>query len=154
MRLAESNPPLDHLRGTGNDEDPVAVLLKLRVLMRLGGILDGQRMQIELPLHPFQKTFTGLEQADPDDMIGPLRPLTSLFDQNVGNLPAAGVNSRIDDAKLVAGGRGFSFGQHGRTPNKEAVVVADAIDRPISNIRSAQPIRPICSAPATRRITS
>ena len=45
--------------------------------MGLGGILDGQRMQIELPLNPLQKIVTGLDQTDPDDMTGPLRPFTS-----------------------------------------------------------------------------
>jgi hypothetical protein len=93
MRLAEGNPPLYHLRGTGNDEDAVAILLQLGVLMGLGGILDGQGMQIELPLHPLQKIVTGLEQADPDEMTGPFRPLTSLFDCDVGDFPAVGINS-------------------------------------------------------------
>ena len=50
-------------------------------------------MQIELPLHPLQKIVTGLEQADPDEMTGPFRPLTSLFDWDVGDFLAAGINS-------------------------------------------------------------
>jgi hypothetical protein len=41
MRLAEGNPPLHHLRGAGYDEDAVAILLQLGMLMGLSGILDG-----------------------------------------------------------------------------------------------------------------
>ena len=48
-------------------------------------------MQIELPLHPLQKIVAGLDQPDPDDMTGPFRPLTSLFNCDVGNLVAPGI---------------------------------------------------------------
>jgi len=44
MRLAEGNPPLHHLCSAGYDEDAVAILLQLGMLMGLAGILDGQRM--------------------------------------------------------------------------------------------------------------
>ena len=120
MRLAEGNPPLYHLRGTGNDEDAVAILLQLGVLMGLGGILDGQGMQIELSLHPLQKIVTGLDQTDPDDMTGSFRPLTSLLDRDVGDSPTPGINSRINDAELVARSRNrqFGFGQHGRASRR------------------------------------
>src|SRR5262245_52511420 len=63
MRLAEGHPPLHHLRGTGYDEDAVAILLQLRMLMGLAGILDGQRMQIELLLHALEKLVVGFEYA-------------------------------------------------------------------------------------------
>ena len=61
--------------------------------MGVGGILDGQGMQIELLLHPLQKIVTGLQQADPGGMTGPFRPLTSLFDWDVSDFPAVGINS-------------------------------------------------------------
>jgi len=61
MRLAEGNPPLHHLRGAGYDEDAVAILLQLGMLMGLASILDGQRMQIELLLHALQKFVAGFE---------------------------------------------------------------------------------------------
>src|SRR6516162_7858427 len=61
MRLAEGNSSLHDLRGAGYDEDAVAILLQLGMLMGLAGILDGQRMQIELLLHAFQKFVAGLE---------------------------------------------------------------------------------------------
>ena len=59
MRLAEDDPPLHHLRGARCDEDAVAILLQLGMLMGLAGILDGQRMQIELLLHAMQKFIAG-----------------------------------------------------------------------------------------------
>ena len=117
MRLAKRNSPIHHLRGTGNDENALAVLLQLGILVGVGGILNGQWMQIKLPLHPLQKIVTGLDQTDPDDMTGSFRPLTSLLDCDVGDFPAPGINSRINDAKLVARSRNrqFGFGQHGHT---------------------------------------
>jgi hypothetical protein len=92
MRLAKRNPPIHHLRGTGNDEDALAILFQFGMLVGVGGIFNGQRMQIELPLHPLQKIVTGLDQTDPDDMTGPFRPLTSLLDCDAGNFPAPGIN--------------------------------------------------------------
>ena len=88
--------------------------------MGFGSILDGQRMQIELPLHPLQKVVTGLDQPNPDDMTGPFRPFTSLLDWDIGNFAAPGINSRINDTKLVARSRDrqFGFGQHGRTSRR------------------------------------
>jgi hypothetical protein len=80
------------LRGAGYDEDAVAILLKLGMLMGLAGILDGQRMQIELLLRALQKLVAGFEQADPDDMTGPFRPIAGLLDCDIADLPAAGIN--------------------------------------------------------------
>jgi hypothetical protein len=50
MGLTEGNAPLDHLCGARDDEECIAVLLYLRVLMRLACILDGQVVQPELRL--------------------------------------------------------------------------------------------------------
>ena len=72
--------------------------LSLGMLVGFGGILDGQRMQIELPLHPLQKIVTGLDQPDPDDMAGPFRPFTSLLDWDIGDFAAPSINNRINDA--------------------------------------------------------
>jgi hypothetical protein len=94
------------------------------MLVRFGGILDGQGMQIELPLHPLQKIVTWFVQADPNDVTGPFRPLTGLLDWDVGEFPAAGIYGRIDNARLVVRSRNFSFGQHGRTSKQEAALVA------------------------------
>jgi hypothetical protein len=80
------------------------------MLMGIGGILNGQWMQIKLPLHSLQKIVIGLDQTDPDDMTGPFRPLTSLLDCDVGDFLAAGINGRIDDAGLVARSRNRHFG--------------------------------------------
>ena len=92
MRLAKRNSAIHHLRSTGNDEDALAIPLQLRMLMGVGGILNGQWMQIKLPLHPLQKIVIGLDQTDPDDMTGSFRPLTSLLDCDVGDFLAPGIN--------------------------------------------------------------
>ena len=89
MRLAEGDPTVDHLRGARDDEERVAILLELGMLMRLAGILDGQVSADRTALHPLQKLVAGLEQADPDDMTGPLRPLARLFDRYICDPPAA-----------------------------------------------------------------
>jgi hypothetical protein len=40
MRLAEGDAPLDQLRCPCDDEQRLAILFDLRMLMRLAGILD------------------------------------------------------------------------------------------------------------------
>ena len=62
--------PVDRLRGAGHDEQRVAILLDLGVLVRLAGVLDGEIVQAELRLHARQQLRAGLEQADPDHMTG------------------------------------------------------------------------------------
>ena len=59
MRLAEGDAPVDQLRGAGDDEQRVAILLDLRPLVRMLGILDGQVMQVELRLHARQQLRSG-----------------------------------------------------------------------------------------------
>ena len=51
--------------------------------MGLAGILDGQRMKVELGLHASQQLGAGLEQADPDDMAVLLRPFAGFVDGDV-----------------------------------------------------------------------
>jgi hypothetical protein len=85
--------------GIGRDPPPfVARQARISRLLALVGILDGQRMQIELPLHPLQKIVTWLDKPDPDDMARPFRPFTSLLDWDIGDFAAPGINSRINDA--------------------------------------------------------
>jgi hypothetical protein len=90
------------------------------MLVGVGGILNGQWMQIKLPLHPLQKIVTRFDQTDPHDTTGSFRPLTSLLDWDVGDFPAAGINGCIDDAGPVGRSlnRQFGFGQHGRTSRR------------------------------------
>jgi hypothetical protein len=68
MGFAERDAALDPLRGAGDDEQRVAILLDFRMLVRLAGILDGEIVQTKLRLHARQQFGAGLEQADPDDM--------------------------------------------------------------------------------------
>jgi hypothetical protein len=68
-------------------------LLDLGVLMRLAGILDGERMQLQLLADPMQKIVARLEQADPDDMSGAPGPGTGFIDRNVGDVFAVGIDA-------------------------------------------------------------
>ncbi len=100
MRFAESNSAIQNLRRTSNNEQRITVLLDLRLLMGLGGILDGQRMQLQLSLDALEQFVAGLEQADPDDMTRAGRPGAGLFDRNVGNPAPLRVYARRDNAGL------------------------------------------------------
>ena len=48
VRLAEGDAAVDQLRGAGDDEERVAVLLDLRPLVGVLGVLDGEVVQAEL----------------------------------------------------------------------------------------------------------
>ena len=61
--------------------------------MRFAGILDGQIVQAELRLHPLQELGAGLEQADPDDVPGSLRPLARVFDRYIFDPASAAVDT-------------------------------------------------------------
>jgi hypothetical protein len=52
--LAKRDPPVHDLCRPRHDEQRVAVLLQLGVLMGLSGIFDGQRVKIELGLNALQ----------------------------------------------------------------------------------------------------
>ena len=97
MRLAERNSPVDRLGCARDDEQRLPILLDLRMLMRFAGILDGQIMQAELRLNPLQELIAGLEQADPDDVPRPTRPLARFLDGYVFNSASAAVDARGND---------------------------------------------------------
>jgi hypothetical protein len=50
-------------------------------------------MQVELRLHPEQEVAVGLKQADPDDMARLCRPFAGLFDRDVGDPLATGIDA-------------------------------------------------------------
>jgi hypothetical protein len=106
MGFAERDAALDPLRSAGHDEQRVAILLDLRVLVRLAGILDGKIMQAELRLHPRQQLGAGLKQTDPDDMAWPLRPPAGLVDRNLFDPATVGIDARIDEPGLATRWRG------------------------------------------------
>lgn len=85
MGLAEGDAPLDQLRGAGDDEERVAILLELGPLMRVGGVLDRERVQVELLLHAAQQRGLRLEQADPDDMVVLARPFAGFRHRDIGD---------------------------------------------------------------------
>src|SRR5262249_13485336 len=98
--LAESNPPLNHLRSTRDNEERVPVLLNLWVLMCLSRILNCQVVQSELCLDARQQIIARFEQADPDNMTGFLRPFASFLDGDVGNTFAARVHASSNNPWL------------------------------------------------------
>lgn len=85
MGLAESDAPLGQLRRARDDEERVAILLKLGPLMRVGGVLDSERVQVELLLHAAQQRGLRLEQADPDDMVVLARPFAGFRHRDIGD---------------------------------------------------------------------
>ena len=101
MGLAERDASVHQLGGPRHDKQRFAVLLEFRILMRLAGILDRERMQVELRLHAPQQFVRGLEQADPHHVARPLRPGASLLDREVGDPLAAHIGARRDDPRLV-----------------------------------------------------
>src|SRR5260370_36795092 len=87
MRLAEGDPPLDQLRCPCDDEQRLAVLLDLGMLMCLAGILDRQIMQSELRLHALQEVGAGPPQSDPHHVPCPLRPFAPFLEGNIFDPP-------------------------------------------------------------------
>src|SRR5258708_57113 len=104
MRFAERDTPSQHLRRARHNEQSVAVLLELGLLVSLAGILDRKRVQIKLLLNAIQQIGTGLEQADPNDMAGAVSPGAGLLDGDVCNAPTVCVGARCDDARFCRGG--------------------------------------------------
>jgi hypothetical protein len=72
------------------------------MLVRLAGVLDGEGMQVELRLHPCEELEARLEQADPDQMARPLRPLARLVNGDIRYALAVGVDARGDDLGRTA----------------------------------------------------
>ena len=88
MRFAESDASIQHLRRACYNEQSLAVLLELGLLMSLAGILDRKRVQIELLLNAIQQIWAGLEQADPNDMTGAVSSSAGLLDGDVCDAPS------------------------------------------------------------------
>ena len=117
MSLAERDPPVHDLGCPRHDEQRVAVLLQLGVLMGLSGVLDGQRVKIELGLDALQQLRAGLEQTDPDDMTVLLRPPTGFVDGDICDPPAERIDTGSDHTRLVGWFRQSGDGLvHGRAP--------------------------------------
>ncbi len=63
--------------------------------MRILGILDGEIVQAELPLHAQQQFTAGLEQPDPDDVPFLPGPGAGLLYGDVGDAPAFSMGTLI-----------------------------------------------------------
>src|SRR5262249_37758577 len=81
-----------------NDEQRLAILLDLGVLMCLARVLDRQIMQAELRLHALQELVARLPQSDPHDMPWPFRPLARFLDGDIFDVASAGINAGGDHA--------------------------------------------------------
>src|SRR5262245_43353274 len=105
MRLAESDAPVDQLRRPRDDEQRLAVLLDLGMLMRLAGILDRQIMQSELRLYALQEVGARFPQSDPHDVAWPLRPFARFLDGDIFDAASADIDARGDDAGFAVARR-------------------------------------------------
>ena len=101
--FAEGDPLVNDLGRSCNDEERLAILLQLGMLVRLAGVLDGEGMQIELCLHPGQQVIAWFEQTDPNDVARPFRPFAGLLDRNARDALAAGVDARGNDTGFASG---------------------------------------------------
>jgi hypothetical protein len=102
--FAKGDTLVDDLGRPRDDEQRLAILLQLRMLVRLAGVLDGEGMEIELRLHPGQQVVVRFEQPDPDYVTRPFRPLAGVVDGDVRcHALAVGVDARGDDARCTSG---------------------------------------------------
>ena len=101
VRLAEGDAAVDKLRRARNDEDPVAIELELRVVVRLAGVLDGEVVQAELRLNAAQQLVGGLVQPDPDDVPGLGGPLVRFLDPDIPDTAAAAVDGCGHEARFT-----------------------------------------------------
>src|SRR6266478_2948933 len=108
--LSKRDSPIHDLCRPRHDEQRVAVLLQLGVLMSLSRIFDRQRVEIELGLNALQQLLAGFEQTDPDDMTVLLGPPASFIDGNILDPPAERIDAGGDHTRLVAWFRNSSVG--------------------------------------------
>ena len=104
MRFAESDASIHHLRCARYNEQSVAILLELGLLVSLASILNRKRVQIKLLLNAIQQIWAGLEQADPNDMTGAVSSSAGLLDGDVCDALSFCICARCDDARFCRGG--------------------------------------------------
>jgi hypothetical protein len=100
VRLAEGDAALDQLRGAGDDEKRVPVLLDLRPGVGVLGVLDREIVQGELALHSAQELAARLQEPDPDDVPVLAGPGRRALDRDVADPPSVEIDARGDDAGL------------------------------------------------------
>ena len=112
------------LRRARHDEQRVAILLDFRPLVGMVGVLDGEIVQVELPLHAAQQRHIRLVQSDPDHVSRPAAPVRGFIDRDIGNTPAVDVDAGRDDpigANCRGRASGFGCQIHGFRPSMLAV---------------------------------
>ena len=73
MGFAECDAFAVELRGAGDDEQRFAILFDLGPLVGVVGVLDGEIVELELPLHAAQQRHIRFVQSDPDHVARPAR---------------------------------------------------------------------------------
>jgi hypothetical protein len=86
------------LGGARHDEQRVAILFDLRSLVGMVRVLDGEIVQLELPLHAGQKRHIRFVQSDPHHMARPAAPARGFAYGDIGDAPAIDIGAGSDDA--------------------------------------------------------
>ena len=98
--LAERDSAVHELRGSRNDEEAGLELFELGALVSLAGILNRERVKIELGLDLVEQRGAGFVQSDPDDVARAARPLAGLGQTDVRNAPSIDVRTGRDHAEI------------------------------------------------------
>jgi hypothetical protein len=96
LGFAECDVTLDEKCGPQRQEGGFPIGFKFGPLVRMQRVFDGEFVQAELGLKQAQVILIGCFDADPDEMVGPGRPLAALVDLDIGYLAAIAVSSRGD----------------------------------------------------------
>ena len=96
MRFAERDAVAVKLGGARHDEQPVAILFDLWPLVGVGRVLDGEIVQLELPLHAFQERRVRFVQSDPHHVTRPAAPARGFVNGDIGDAPAIDIGAGGD----------------------------------------------------------
>ena len=101
--LAEGDALVDDLGRSRNDEERLAILLQLGMLVCLAGVFDGEGMQIELRLHPGQQIIAGSNRPIQTTWPGRFDQFAGLLDRYARDAFAAGIDARGHDTGFASG---------------------------------------------------
>ena len=82
---------------------PASILFELGPLVGLAGILDRERVQVELGLHLVEQFGAGFVQSDPDDVAGAARPFAGFGQTDVRHAPTIDVGAGRNHAEVLVG---------------------------------------------------
>lgn len=151
MRLAKGDAAIDHLRRARDDEHAVFIFFELGELMRLESVLDRKLMQRELAPDPLEQGLRGLVEADPNDMAFAPGPVAGLVNRDIGDLAAAVIDGRGDDAGFMSPCRRRPL-LHGRAPAVRTASSRRASRRPSPAARRVRRSYSLARRPAPRSL--